>query len=137
MKFSYTIEDGYTTVRVDEADMYSPLSEKDRIITLAALTAEERRAEAYVTRERNTARKEIYSKYLSAVTELIAIYRSSREFRVTPMYKYILCKALECEKKHRKKARRISRDIQDVPHHENMEIGGVFDFSALYETRLL
>lgn len=137
MKFSYSIENGYTTVRVDEADMYSPLSEKDRIITLAALTAEARRAEAYVTRERNTARKEIYSKYLSAITELIAIYRSGREFRVTPLRRYILCKALECEKKHRKKARRISRDIQDVPHHENMEIGGVFDFSALYETSLL
>lgn len=137
MKFSYTIEDGYTTVRVDEADMYSPLYEKDRIITLAALTAEARRTEAYVTRERNTARKEIYSKYLSAVTELIAIYRSSREFRITPMYKYILCNALENEKKHRKTARRISRDIQDVPHHGSIEIGGVFDFSALYETSLL
>lgn len=137
MKFSYSIEDGYTTVRVDEADMYSPLYEKDRIITLAALTAEARRTEAYVTRERNTARKEIYSKYLSAVTELIAIYRSSREFRITPMYKYILCNALENEKKHRKTARRISRDIQDVPHHGSIEIGGVFDFSALYETSLL
>lgn len=137
MKFSYTVEDGYTTVRVDEVDMYSPLSEKDRIITLAALTAEAKRLKAYMTRERNKARKEIYSEYLDAVTELITIYGNGREFRVTPMYKYILCKALESEKKHRKTARRISRDIQDVPHHGSIEIGGVFDFSALYDKGLL
>lgn len=132
MKYSYRIEDGMTVLCIDEADMYFPGSEKDRRITLSALKAEAHRLSQLISRERNAEDKDTLSEYLSAANELIALYGSGSEFRLSPIYRNMLIFALEDDKKHRKTARRIIREIRSVPKHRSMEIGGVFDFSELY-----
>lgn len=132
MKYSYRIEDGMTVLCIDEADMYFPGSEKDRRITLSALRAEARRLSQLISRERDIEYKSTFSEYLSAANELIDIYGSGKEFRLSHIYREVLIFALEDDKKHRKTARRIIREIRSVPKHRSVEIGGVFDFTALY-----
>lgn len=132
MKYSYRIEDGMTVLCIDEADMYFPGSEKDCKIILSALRAEARRLSKLIPRERDTDYKNTLSEYLSAANELIVLYGSGREFRLLSIYREVLIYALEDDKKHRKTARRIIREIRSVPKHRSVEIGGVFDFTALY-----
>ena len=85
-----------------------------------------------ISMERKNEDKDTLSEYLTAANELIDIYESGREFRLLHIYKDVLLCALENEKKHRKAARRIARDIRSVPQLVSVEIGGVFDFSDLY-----
>lgn len=132
MKYSYRIEDGMTVLCIDEADTYSPDSEKTRRVTLSALRAEARRLSKLIPCERDTNYKNTLSEYLTAANELIALYGSGSEFRLSPIYRNMLIFALEDDKKHRKTARRIIREIRSVPKHRSVEIGGVFDFTALY-----
>lgn len=132
MKLSYRIENGLTVLCVDDADMFSPSSEKDRRITLSALKSEARRLSQMISMVRNAEDKNTLSEYLTATNELISIFESGKEFRLSHIFRNTLIYTLEDDKKHRKTARRIIREIRSVPKHRNMEIGGVFDFTALY-----
>lgn len=135
MKYSYKNEDGMTVLRIDEANTYSPRSEKERKTTLSILKSEARRSEKDIKnmmKNSSPEEKEGIMFYFSAVDKLIEIYESGKEFVLDAELKYVLCCALYYDKKHRKAARRILRDIKSVPMQSSMEIGGVFDFDELY-----
>lgn len=111
MKISCKNEYGMNVISVEEADVYSPETEKERKITLEALRAEACRISLKAERERNTQRREELTEELNAANELIGIYTTGNEFRVIPIYRDILTSALRYEKKHRKAAMRALRNI--------------------------
>lgn len=123
MRFTYQYEGENTVLCFDT---------KGTRVTLSALKAEARRLSQLIIRERNTAYKDTISEYLSAAHQLIDFFENGREFHLSPIYLNVLIFALEDDKRHRKTARRIIREIRSVPKHRSMEIGGVFDFTALY-----
>lgn len=133
MKISCKNEYGMNVVSVEEADVYSPETEKERKITLEALRAEACRISLKAERERNTQRREELTEELNAANELIGIYTTGDEFRVIPIYRDILTSALRHEKKHRKTAMRACRNIELVPPFGSIEAGGVYDFSGLFD----
>lgn len=131
MKFSYRIEDGMTVLCIDDVDMYFPETEKDRHITMSALRTEAHRLSRLITGERKTEVRNNLSECLSAATELVSLLEKGEQFRLVPIYRHVLKCALAGETKHRKSARRIMREINAVPRHSSIELGGIFDFADL------
>lgn len=133
MKISCKNEYGMNVVSVEEADVYSPETEKERKITLETLRTEACRISLKAERERNTQHREELTEELNAANELIGIYTTGNEFRVIPIYRDILTSALRHEKKHRKAAMRALRNINDVMPFSKIEIGSSFDISGLFD----
>ena len=131
MEMTFETDGNIISFSCDNTNEYEPCNDKERKITLHALTKEQKRTAGMLMRDINADHIELLDKELRILSELIEIYEHGNVFAVTPEYKRLLLAALSREKKHRQAARRIAAKIQSVPLFCKIDITGFIPFNDI------